>query len=124
MRPDRGSKTRAEQTMADLTEMLQSHNAQSFTSLARTRLCVGCVSKETRLLTESLVDEIVETEPEVAFYCVPPCIYRGACKEVGFTECNYFNKFLESLPTDEVGWIMGDIDERYEAYHRWRKNSI
>lgn len=124
MRSDRGSRPREEQTMADLTQMMQSHNAQSFTNQSRTRLCVGCVSKETLLLTKSLVEEVALTEPEIAFYCVPPCIYRGACKEVAFTKCNYFDKFVNSLPTDEALAIMKDIDKRYEAYHKWCKNSI
>ena len=124
MRSDRGSKPREEQTMADLTELMQSHNAQSFTNMARTRLCVGCVSKETVALTKQLVNKVGEIEPEVAFYCVPPCIYRGACKEVAFTKCNYFDKFISSLPTDSKVDILTDIDKRYEAYHKWLKTSI
>jgi len=124
MRPDRGSKPREEQTMADLTELMQSHNAQSFTNMARTRLCVGCVSKETVALTRVLVGEVGKTEPEVAFYCVPPCIYRGACKEDAFTKCNYYSRFIDSLPTDKVVEIISDIDKRYEEYHKWCKNSI
>lgn len=122
MRSDRGSKPRNEQTMSDLTELMQSHNAQSFTNMARTRLCVGCVSKETLVLTKLLVEEVGKLEPEVAFYCVPPCIYRGACKEVGFTKCSYFNNFVSSLPTDKAVEILTDIDKRYEAYHEWSKN--
>jgi len=123
MRSDRGSKPREEQTMADLTQMMQSHNAQSFTNQARTRLCVGCVSKETLVLTKSLVEEVALTEPEIAFYCVPPCIYRGACKEVAFTKCNHLDKFISSLPNAEALEIILDIDKRYEAYHKWSKES-
>lgn len=124
MRSDRGSKPRNEQTMADLTQLMQSHNAQSFTNMARTRLCVGCVSKETVKLTKLLVNELKEIEPEVAFYCVPPCIYRGGCKEDAFTKCSYYFNFVSSLPTDQVVDILSDIDKRYEAYHEWCKNSI
>ena len=124
MRSDRGSKPREEQTMADLTQMMQSHNAQSFTNMARTRLCVGCVSKETLHLTRTLVDELAKVEPEVAFYCVPPCIYRGACKEVGFTKCGYLNRFIYSLHSDYAIDTFKDIDRRYAAYHQWCKNSI
>lgn len=124
MRSDRGSKPRNEQTMADLTQIMQSHNAQSFTNQVRTRLCVGCVSKETLKLTKLLVEEVGKIEPEVAFYCVPPCIYRGACKEDAFTKCNYLSNFISSLPTDQAVAILTDIDKRYEAYHKWSKNSI
>jgi hypothetical protein len=124
MRSDRGSKPREEQTMADLTQLMQSHNAQSFTNMARTRLCVGCVSKETLALTKDLINELSEIEPEVAFYCVPPCIYRGACKEVGFTKCNYYYKFVDSLIEDDKLETLIDIDMRYKAYHEWCKNSI
>lgn len=123
MRSDRGNKPREQQTMADLTELMQSHNAQSFMALARTRLCVGCVSKETRELTQKLVDIIGEKEPELAFYCVPPCVHQAGCKESGFTNCGYFKKFLSS---HSGSVIMNenrifDIDKRYQAYHYWRK---
>lgn len=123
MRPERGSKPREEQTMADLTEIMQSHNAQSFTNQVRTRLCVGCVSKETLSLTKDVLAEVAKVEPELAFYCVPPCIYRGACKEVGFTKCNFYNNFIHSLPTDQAVEILSDIDKRYEAYHNWVNKS-
>ncbi len=122
MRSDRGSKPRNEQTMADLTQIMQSHNAQSFTNMARTRLCVGCVSKETVTLTKKLVTELNSVEPEVAFYCVPHCIYRGACKEDAFSNCGYYNGFVNSLPIDKAVEILTDIDKRYEAYHNWKKS--
>lgn len=124
MRSDRGSKPREEQTMADLTQLMQSHNAQSFTNMARTRLCVGCASKETVTLTKDVLDVLRPLEPEVAFYCVPPCIYRGGCKEDAFTKCNYYQRFIDSLPIEEALGILTDIDSRYEAYHKWAKNSI
>lgn len=121
MRSDRGNKPREQQTMADLTELMQSHNAQSFISLARTRLCIGCVSKETRVLTQTLVDEIAYHEPELAFYCVPPCIHQCGCKESSFTKCNYFEKFSGNYTgcSDDMSLLL-DIDKRYEEYHEWR----
>ena len=122
MRSDRGNPPRSEQTMETLTELMQSYNAQSFTNFTRTRLCAGCVSKETRELTQAIVDEVKKLEPEVAFYCVPPCIYRGACKEVGFTKCGYFKSFLNTIPPSERERIMFDIDNRYKAYHNWRSD--
>jgi len=121
MRSDRGNKPREEQTMADLTDIMQSYNAQSFTNFARTRLCVGCVNKETRELTKEIVQAVGELEPEVAFYCVPSCIYRGACKEKAFIKCNHFNSFLQSIDSSKREEMMFDIDKRYEAYHNWRK---
>ncbi len=122
-RPDRGNKPRSEQTMETSTELMQSYNAQSFINFAETRLCVGCVSKETRELTEEIVKAVGKKEPEVAFYCVPYCIKFGACKEVGFTKCNHFNNFLDTMREDPdmLIEVMSDIDKRYEAYHDWRK---
>lgn len=122
MRPDRGSNTtRAEQTMETETELLQCFNAESFINMCRTRLCGGCVSRETRLLVERIVSDLKPIEPEIAFMCVPPCIYRGACNEKGFTECSFFDIFVASLPEENRVEILTDIDKRYLAYHKWSK---
>lgn len=122
MRSDRGNKPREEQTMADLTELMQSHNAQSFIALARTRLCKGCVSKETRELTQEIVDKIALHEPELAFYCVPPCIHQAGCKESAFTKCSHFKNFLDMMYGFDREIEMFDIDQRYSEYHNWRNN--
>ena len=122
-RSDRGNKPRSEQTMEDMTVFMQSLNAQSFINEARTRLCIGCVSKETRLLMEHLVDEVSKIEPEVAFYCVPPCIYQCGCKESAFTKCNHFKKFIDANYDEGMTEVrMFDIDERYRRYHNYRSN--
>ncbi len=90
------------------------------------RLCVGCVSKETRELWEKVVDKLEETEPELAFYCVPNCVYRGGCPEIPeLTSCKYYERFIEFVE-DQYDFrtqlvIFTNIDARYTAYHEWRR---
>lgn len=119
-RPDRGNVPRSEQTMEMETMLMQSHNAQSFIREAQTRLCVGCVSTDTRHLMENLVKEVGKTNPEVASVCVPPCVYRHGCKEA-FTTCKHYDQFLgwcvsQGIPMRDLS----NIKYRYWKYHEWR----
>jgi hypothetical protein len=116
MREDRGNKNRSEQTMEDLTMLYQSHNAESFINMMETRLCVGCVSRETRQICEALRDEVEKTEQELAFMCVPNCVKLGGCKE-SFVQCSYFKNFITDVPLV----YLVDLKSRYELYHDWRK---
>jgi len=101
MRPDRGNVPRAEQTMETLTSFRQSYNIDSFLTMCHSRLCVGVVSRETRELVEEIVEILALNEPEIAKYCVPPCIYMGGCKEAPLLElmrkpkCNFYKNFVE-----------------------------
>ena len=126
-RTDRGNKSRNEQTMEEPTDLMQSHNAQSFISMCNSRLCYGCVSAETRELVEQLVKEVEKIEPEVAFYCVPNCILYGACKENDFTSCSHFKKFIKYILVEKdydiakVITILMDVNYRYQMYHSFKK---
>ena len=116
-RSDRIKIPRSEQTMEFLTELMQTHNAQSLIQLMNTRLCVGCVSPETRKLAELLRDEIERIEPELAFMFVPNCIKLCGCKEVFTGGCLHFNNFVMTCNSVD----MLDIEDRYSIYHNWRK---
>ena len=129
-RPDRNNKPRAKQTMEDPTTLMQTHNADSFINMCNERLCVGCVSKETRLIVEELVKEVEQVEPEIAFYCVPNCIKYCACKEDDFTKCNYFKKFVKQILVDQeydpskIVPILMDINLRYTMYHKFKNKNF
>ena len=121
MRTDRGSKPRSEQTMEDLTCLYQSYNAESFINMMETRLCVGCVSKETREIVEALRDEVEKVEPELAYMCVPSCVSRGGCKE-SFTKCEHFSNFVKwYIDMFYPEFNLVHLGARYEAYHVWRR---
>ena len=115
-REDRIKIPRSEQTMEFETELMQTHNAQSFINMMNNRLCVGCVSYQTRKLAEALLEEVKKVEPELALCCVPNCIKYCGCKELFAGGCVHFNKFY----TETNGDIQ-NIEERYRDYHEWRK---
>lgn len=120
-RPDRGNIPRSEQTMEFETELYQGHNFESFINMMENRLCVGCVSKETRELCEALVDEVAKTEPELAFMCVPNCVKLGGCKE-SFTKCYHFDSFLTWCDNKKIHLVrLTNLNTRYSLYHEWRK---
>lgn len=122
MREDKIAIPRDKQTMEFETELYQSHNAESLINLMETRLCLGCVSKETRELCENLKDEIEEIEPELAFLFVPSCIRNGYCKE--FNSCGHLESYLKYLWQEVSGFSIftfADCYIRYSNYHYWRK---
>lgn len=122
-RPDRGGKLRKDQSMEDLTDLLQSYNAESFINMCNQRLCVGCVSKQTRETVQLIVEKLNDKEPEIAFFCVPNCIVYGACKENAFTKCQHFESYLEFVNREgnnaNALSILADIDSRYKMYHKF-----
>ena len=67
-------------------------NAQSLINMCHKRLCHQA-SLETRQIMETIVSEILKTNPEFKSVLVPNCVYRGGkCTE--FKCCGY-NKILE-----------------------------
>jgi hypothetical protein len=118
MRTDRGNVPRSEQTMETETELLKSSNAQHIIDTARKRLCIGCVSKETRELFEEFVEHLSTLEPELASMCVPNCVYRGGCPE--FKPCGHYEKFIEQMTEDDKIDSLLCIENRYEEYRRFR----
>ena len=127
-RSDRGNKPREEQRMSDLTVFKQSYNADSFISFCNTRLCVGSVSKQTRELVEQIVGILRETEPEIAKYCVPPCISRGYCKEVGLMKlagrepCNFLRKYLSATEISTFPEVRFESYINYRGFYESTKN--
>ena len=124
-RSDRGNVPRSEQTLENIHSLMESKNAQHIIDTSKKRLCIGCVSKETRELWEDVVTRLSTEEPELAFYCVPNCVYRNGCPET-WANCSHFNNFKNyvkenSKNDDEALQILSDIDSRYDEYHSWRK---
>ena len=120
MRTDRKNLPRKDQTMEDLTVFKQTYNINSFIDMCSTRMCIGCVSKETRLLVEKIVAEVRKIEPEIALFCVPPCIRYFGCKEAGFTKCNHFNNFIDDIFEDYDIVDIIKLDYRNKLYHEYR----
>ena len=116
MRSDRGNPSREEQSMADKTVFMQSYNIQSFLQMCMTRMCAGCVSKETRELVFRIVKQMHTIEPIIASFAVPPCIYRLGCKEVGFTSCGHLDGFINH---NGFSWELTDLVKRNELYQKY-----
>lgn len=122
MRPDRGNVPRSEQPMTMPTVFQQTYNIDSFLTMCYARSCVGCVSKETRMLVEAIIAALDTVEPEIARYCVPPCVHLGGCKErlifdmTGAAPCNHYKTFVASSS------IFSDVDlqKRHTLYHSWK----
>ena len=64
-------------------------NAQAFINISRKRLC-ACASPETREAWKLVIEMLKEVDPILASKCVPECVYRGFCPEVGRC-CGYCN---------------------------------
>ena len=129
-RPDRNNKPRNEQTMEELTCLMQTVNGDSFINMCNQRMCIGCVSKETRELVEEIVLKIKEFDPVIAFFCVPNCILYGACKENDFVDCGHYKRFIKTVlinhdyDVSKVVPMMMDIRLRYQSYHNFKNNLI
>ena len=87
-------------------------NMQNLIDIFRKRLCVGCVSPETRALAEDFKVALHETHPEIADVLVPNCVYRCGCPE--FKTCGYFDKAVLGRCAD-----ITDIQNRYDAYNEY-----
>lgn len=122
MRPDRGNVPREEQRMTQETVFQQSYNIDSFLTMCNARLCVGVVSTETRQLIEEIVRTLSKQEPEIAKYCVPPCITQHGCKEERLMRlmhkptCRYFHSFMRKAR--EI--YLPDLSARYQKYSEFR----
>ena len=80
-------------------------NAQSFMSISRKRLCIGCTSPETRQAWEVVIAMLKEVDPILAEKCVPECCYRGFCPETkrccGYVNTEAYKKRLEEYRKNE-----------------------
>ena len=94
-------------------------NMQSLIDSFRKRLCIGCVSPETRELAEDFKLALHETKPELAYVLVPNCVYRCGCPE--FKCCGYINELFSYASTwyddAKMMTVMTDIATRYDLYN-------
>lgn len=63
-------------------------NAQAIINISRRRLCQQA-SKETQEAWKAFIEDLRDTDPELASVCVPDCTYRGYCYEM--SSCGYHN---------------------------------
>lgn len=84
---------RSEQKKSDLVNLRLFLNAEEIINISRKRLC-NKSEWETRRIWIEVIKVLKEIEPELAFACVPNCIYRGFCPEFescGFSDNEIFN---------------------------------
>lgn len=91
---DGNQKPREEQKKTDLVNMRLFLNAQEIINISRVRLC-NKAELETRKIWNMVILKLRKIEPELAFACVPNCIYKGFCPE--FISCGLSNIDLFSL---------------------------
>lgn len=72
-------------------------NAQSLINMAKDRLCSDA-SAETREIFKSIKAEIEKSDPDLAKFLVPRCVYRGgicnSLKPCGYNKTELFQKTL------------------------------
>ena len=86
-------------------------NVQNLIDAFRKRLCIGCVSPETRELAVDFKVALHKTKPLIADILVPNCIYRFGCPE--FRSCGYFANFVDYAKDVHLT----DLQNRYDAYN-------
>lgn len=89
---------REEQRKTDPVNLRLFLNAQEIIHISRVRLCAKA-EPETRRIWRLVIEELYKTEPELAFACVPSCIYRGFCPE--FESCGYTSSDQFSMKCKE-----------------------
>lgn len=79
------------------TSFMGDMNAEAIINMSRKRLCAK-VSKETREIWEQVIAEIAKVDPDLAKFCVKPCVFSGGiCREhkcCGFNKTELFTKQL------------------------------
>lgn len=99
------SSQRTDRTGVDRNELKQSElvshemqlNPQAVINISRKRLC-NLASPETQQAWDAVLNELLQSEPELVSVCVPDCIYRGHCyefKSCGFHKTERFKASLE-----------------------------
>lgn len=73
-------------------------NAEAIINMSRKRLCTKA-STDTRVIWEGIIAEIAKVDPDLALFCVKPCVFSGGiCREpqcCGFNKTELFQKALE-----------------------------
>lgn len=79
------------------TDLMGDLNAESIINMSYKRLCAK-VSKETREIWEMVIQELAKVDPDLAKFCVKPCVaYGGICREsksCGYNKSDLFQKQL------------------------------
>lgn len=72
-------------------------NAEAIINMSRKRLCAKA-SAETREIWGKVVEEVRKCDPDLANYCVKPCVYCGFCREAkpcGYMKTRIYEKQRE-----------------------------
>lgn len=80
------------------TSLMIDCNAEYILTTSEKRLC-SVASKETREIWEQVIHELSKVDPDLASFCVKPCIsHGGICRErcCGFNKTDLFKKQLET----------------------------
>lgn len=79
------------------TSLMGDMNAEAIINMSRKRLCAKA-SQETREIWEQVIAEVAKVDPDLAKFCVKPCIFSGGiCREhkcCGFNKTELFSKQL------------------------------
>lgn len=89
---------REEQKKSDPVNLRLFLNAQEILHISRVRLC-NKAEKETRRIWNEVIVELYKIEPELAYACIPNCIYRGFCPE--FESCGFADSELFILKVND-----------------------
>ena len=89
------SNPRDEAKQGSLVNLKLLVNAQAVINISRKRLC-GQAHVETQQVWNKTVRKLKEVDEELAFCCVPECVYRGFCPEkypCGRTNLEFYKKW-------------------------------
>lgn len=79
------------------TSLMGDMNAEAIINMSKKRLCAKA-SKETREIWEAVITELAKVDPDLARFCVKPCIFNGGiCREYkscGFIKTSLFQNLL------------------------------
>lgn len=79
------------------TSLMGDMNAEAIINMSKKRLCAKA-SKETREIWEQVIAEVAKVDPDLALFCVKPCVFSGGiCREhkcCGFNKTDLFQKQL------------------------------
>lgn len=79
------------------TSLMGDMNAEAIINMSKKRLCAKA-SKETREIWEQVIAELAKEDPDLALFCVKPCVFSGGiCREhkgCGFNRTDLFQKQL------------------------------
>ena len=99
---DEVSNPRDEAKQGSLVNLKLLVNAQALINISRKRLC-GQAHVETQQVWNKTVRKLKEVDKELAFCCVPECVYRGFCPEkypCGRTKLEFYKKWRKEYVGD------------------------